>query len=248
MRVFPRNVIKISVSISPKAFLFPNLIAVALAFVIGIPLAAMLDASTAQMISTVIVVALVFLCTLFLLASYVIRLKVSGYKIRDFIKKIKPLLMKNVKIGSVIDAMPYNIRYCAKHFGFSRERLEKDLPVMAQTNLDGNCFIIMLLAVFYIFITNSPVAWFNIAGIGVIVLFLSFGEPNQPGSILIGMMIVFAYLDSESAISMAMCFELFCGSLQNVLNVISGIVTVAENEARASKSAIAEGNGASGRR
>ncbi len=31
---------------------------------------------------------------------------------------------------------------------------------------------------------------------------------------------------------MALCFELFCGSLQNILNVISSVVTVAEGEGR----------------
>ncbi|HAM16609.1 MAG TPA: hypothetical protein DCP91_12295, partial [Eggerthellaceae bacterium] len=65
-----------------------------------------------------------------------------------------------------------------------------------------------------------------------IVMFLSFGAPNQPGSILIGMLVVLTYLNSEAAISLALCFELFCGSLQNILNVISGVVTVAKNERR----------------
>ena len=104
---------------------------------------------------------------------------------------------------------------------------------MAQTNLDGNCFIIMLLAMFSIFITNSEVSWLNVVVVGLIVLFLSCGAPNQPGSILIGMLIVFAYLNIDGGVSMALCFELFCGSLQNIINVISGVVTVTESETRA---------------
>ena len=70
----------------------------------------------------------------------------------------------------------------------------------------------------------------NIAVIALIVLFLSFGAPNQPGSILIGMLMILTYLNISAAISMALCFELFCGGLQNILNVISSVVTVAERE------------------
>ena len=195
----------------------------------------LLSGETIEVIGLLFLVVLVFFCTLFLLVSYAIRLKSHGYNLRDFMKKMKPLIKENFKIGSAIDAVPYNIRFCAKHLGFSRERLSKELPVLAQTNLDGNCFIIMLLAVFYIFLMNTPISWVNIVVIGIIVLFLSFGAPNQPGSILIGMMVIFTYLDSTSSIPMAMCFELFCGPIQNILNVISGIVAVAEDEVKATK-------------
>ncbi|MBQ3328852.1 MAG: cation:dicarboxylase symporter family transporter [Eggerthellaceae bacterium] len=186
-----------------------------------------------ELIAMLIMVGMVFVCTLFLLATYAVRLKACGIGVRDFVKKLWPLLKENFAIGSVIEAAPYNVRYCARVFGFSRERLEKELPVMAQTNLDGNCFIIMLLAMFSIFITNSEVSWLNVVVVGLIVLFLSCGAPNQPGSILIGMLIVFAYLNIDGGVSMALCFELFCGSLQNIINVISGVVTVTESETRA---------------
>lgn len=178
------------------------------------------------------IVLVVFVCTVPLLITYAIRLKAHGIPVRDFAKKLWPLVKENFVIGSVIDAVPYNTRYCVKVFGLSRERLEKELPVLAQTNLDGNCFILMLLAAIYISIANCEVSWFNIAVIALIVLFLSFGAPNQPGSILIGMLIILTYLKSDSIVSMALCFELFCGGLQNILNVISSVVAVAENECR----------------
>ena len=92
----------------------------------------------------------------------------------------------------------------------------------------------MILATIYIFVANCEVSWINVAVIALIVMFLSCGAPNQPGSILIGMLVVLTYLNSDAAISLALCFELFCGGLQNILNVISGVVTVAENERRES--------------
>ena len=101
---------------------------------------------------------------------------------------------------------------------------------MAQTNLDGNCFVIMFVAVAYIFFASDEGTWLSVVVVGLIVLFLSSGAPNQPGSILIGILIISTYLASKADIEMALCFELFCGGLQNIINVISGVVAVAENE------------------
>ena len=191
-----------------------------------------LTGNAIELLALLILVVIVFICSLFLLATYAIRLKARGIGLRGFVKKLWPLLKENFAIGSVIEATPYNVRYCARVFGFSRERLEKELPVVAQTNLDGNCFIIMLLTMFSIFVLSSEVSWLNIVVVGFIVLFLSCGAPNQPGSILIGLLIIFSYLNIDGGIAMALCFELFCASLQNIINVISGVVTIAENEAR----------------
>ena len=49
---------------------------------------------------------------------------------------------------------------------------------------------------------------FNLVVIALIVLFLSFGAPNQPGSILIGMLIIFAYLDPAASVATALYYEL----------------------------------------
>ncbi|MBQ9043481.1 MAG: cation:dicarboxylase symporter family transporter [Eggerthellaceae bacterium] len=171
----------------------------------------------------------VFLCSLLLLVIYALRLKAKGIRVREFARKLWPLVKENFKMGSVIDAVPYNVRYCVENFGFSRERLEKELPVMAQTNLDGNCFVLMFIAVAYILFAANEWSWLSIVVVGFIVLFMSSGSPNQPGSILIGILIVSTYLASKADIQMALCFELFLGGLQNIVNVISGVVTIAEN-------------------
>ena len=181
------------------------------------------------------IIVIVFACTVPVLIAYALSLKAHGIPVRDFARKIWPLVKENIAIGSVIDAVPYNTRYCAKHLGISRERLDKELPILAQTSLDGNCFILMLLATIYIFVANCEVSWINVAVIAFIVVFLSFGAPNQPGSILIGMLIILAYLNSDYSVSLALCFELFCGWLQNILNVISSVVRVTENEQREKK-------------
>ena len=189
----------------------------------------LLTDQVASFLQVMLIAADVFLCAVFLLAIYAIRLKAKGIRVREFARKLWPLVKENFKIGSVIDAVPYNVRYCVKNFGFSRERLEKELPVMAQTNLDGNAYVLMFIAVAYILFANNEGSWLSVVVIGLIVLFLSSGSPNQPGSILIGILIVSTYLVSQADIQLALCFELFCGGLQNILNVISGMVAVAES-------------------
>jgi Na+/H+-dicarboxylate symporter len=180
-------------------------------------------------LQVMLIAADVFLCTVPLLAVYALRLKAKGVRVREFARKLWPLVKENFKIGSTIEAAPYNIRYCVKNFGFSRKRLEKELPVMAQTNLDGNCYVLMFISVTFIAFAGNTNSWLSVVVIGIIVLFLSSGSPNKPGSILIGMLIISTYLASKANIQMALCFELFCGSLQNIVNVISGVVAVTES-------------------
>ena len=168
------------------------------------------------------------ICTCVLLATYAVRLRVRGIRVGEFTRELMPLLRENAAIGSVIEAVPYNIRYCAKHFGMNRKDLENSLPVLAQINLDGNCLLITLVAMLYIFASGMEVTWVNVVVIAVLVLFLSSGAPNQPGSILIGILFIVNYLDSYTMLGMAFYLEVFLGSVQNLINVTSSIVTVAE--------------------
>jgi len=192
------------------------------------------DGGIEYFLEILLIAAIVFVCTIPVLAVYALNLKAHGIAVWEFARKIWPLVKENIAIGSIIDAVPYNTNYCEKNLQISRGRLEKELPILAQASLDGNCFILMLLATIYIFVANCEVSWFNIVVIAGIVMFLSFGAPNQPGSILIGMLIILAYLNSDIVVALALSFELFCGGLQNILNVISSVVTVAGNERRES--------------
>ena len=67
----------------------------------------------------------------------------------------------------------------------------------------------------------------NISSQTMLVLFLSLGTPNQPGSILIGILIILLYLDSFELLSLAICMEVFFGGIQNIINVIGNIVLAA---------------------
>ena len=193
-------------------------------------LEALLDVGFVSLLYIVEIVLSIAGGVLVLFASYAIRLRAKGVNVRAFAKKLLPLLRENVAINSSIDAAPYNIRYCTRNFGMSREKLSSNLPILAQLSLDGNCFILMYIAMICIFMSVSSVPWPNVVGIAALVLFLELGAPNQPGGILIGTMIVITYLNLPDMLRMAIYLEMFLGSAQNIINVMSNIVAMAEDE------------------
>ncbi len=162
-----------------------------------------------------------------LLATYAIRLAASGIDPIAFARQAMPMLRENWRIGSVIDATSYNIRYCSKVLKMDRTLLERNMPVLAQTNLDGNCFLLMLFALVFIFMTNTSFTWLNLVVLAALILFLSLGAPNQPGSILIGCLIITMYLKSFEVVAMAIIAEALLAGAQNLINVIGNIVMVA---------------------
>ena len=180
-------------------------------------------------------VAVIFLSIIVIIAFYTVRLLIGKVNLLTFAKHLPTLMWENFKINSAIDAVPFNIRYCSRKYGYSRKRLGEKLPILAQTNQDGNCFLIMLIAMIFIFMLGIEVSWLQIAGIGFLVLFLSVGAPNQPGSIVIGMLIITFYLQADELISIAIFAEAFFGSIQNIINVLGDIVTVAIEEQKYQK-------------
>ncbi len=164
---------------------------------------------------------------------YLIRLIIGKVKIKSFVKHLPALLWENFKISSVIDAVPFNIRYCSRKYGYDVKRLSDKLPILAQTNLDGNCFLIMLISMSFIFLLGIDISWLQIIGIAFLILFLSAGAPNQPGSIMIGMLIITMYVHANELMLIAIFAEVFFGWLQNIINVLGDIVTVAIEEQKA---------------
>ena len=179
----------------------------------------------------------IILGLLLLFATYAIRLRAHGIKVVPFVRNLFPLIRENASIGSAIDAAPYNIRYCAKTFKMNRAMLERNLPVLAEINLDGNCFILMSLTLMFIFATGSQLSWISIIGLAALILFLSYGAPNQPGSILIGTLIITMYLNSFDVVCTAIFAEAVLGGMQNIVNVIGDIVMAAIEDSKIKASA-----------
>ena len=161
---------------------------------------------------------------------YLVRLIAGGVKLGPFLKHLPGLMKENYMIGSAIDAVPFNVRYCEKNYGMDRKRITDKFSILAQINLDGNCYLIMLMSMLFIFMMVSRASWYHVIVIAIMVLFLSFGAPNQPGSILIGTLIIALFLKADVLIPTAVYLEVFFGSIQNMINVLGDVVTVAIEE------------------
>ncbi len=175
---------------------------------------------------------IVILSLVLMVVFYAIRLKAAGVPVKPFIKDLIPLIYENMKINSAIDAVPFNVRYCARVFRFDRARLERFLPVLAQINLDGNCYMLTIISLVLIYISGTELSLILIVSIGALVLFLSLGAPNQPGTFVIGLVIIFAFLHTDDLLPLAICAEVLFGGIVNIINVIGDIVTVATAKER----------------
>ena len=88
----------------------------------------------------------------------------------------------------------------------------------------------------FIFMMVREASWFHIIVIAIMVVFLSLGAPNQPGSILIGTLIIALFLKADVLIPTAVYLEVFFESIQNLINVTGDMVTVAIEEKEVWKS------------
>lgn len=174
----------------------------------------------------------VIVCLIPLMIIYAIRLHHAGYQVIPFVRKLRLLVRENIAIGSAIDAVSYNIRFCVRNYDMDRTKLERKMPVMAQMNLDGNCYIIMLVAMIYIIGNSLQVSWVSVMVICILAIFLSFGAPNEPGGILIGVLIISTYLGAFDMVPVAIYTEVLLGGIQNVVNVIGDVVVAAEEDAK----------------
>lgn len=192
----------------------------------------LLDGGYYSLLSLVEYIGIVIIGLVFILIYYFIRLLIGKVDIKEFLKKLWPLIKENFRINSAIDAASFNTRYCVKNYKYDRKRLEDSLPILAQTNLDGNCLILMLTGCSVMLLGGVDITLSKLIGLGIIVLFLSLGAPNQPGSILIGMLIILSYLTTNDLVCMAIYLEVLFGSVQNIINVLGDIVTVAIQETK----------------
>ena len=173
-------------------------------------------------------VLLVGASLVFLILYYGFRLKKCGIPILTFLKKTGPLLRENYIIASALDAVPYNIRYCSREFHLDWKKLEVSIPVLAQINLDGNCFFLTFISLMLMLFSNTDIHWVSIASIAVLVFFLSLGAPNQPGSTLIGITIILAYMKAPNLIHLAILCEAAFGGIMNLTNIVGDVITAIE--------------------
>ena len=113
--------------------------------------------------------------------------------------------------------------------------------MLSQINLDGNCFIITLIALTLMFTTGAGISWIDVIMVCLVTFFLSLGAPNQPGSILIGLLVIFSYMNALDIVALAIYAETVFGSLLSATNAVGDIVTVAITEKSGKLRAESEG-------
>ena len=91
---------------------------------------------------------------------------------------------------------------------------------------EGNCFLITQITLYLVFVSGTLPFWGDIFAIVALVLFLSVGAPNQPGSCVIGVMIILTFINAFDLLPLAIFSEVFFGGMLNLVNVIGDIVFV----------------------
>ncbi len=175
-------------------------------------------------------ILLIFISMIVPAIYYTLRLAARGISIREFFKRSRPFLRENFKIASVIDAVPYNIRYCMRHYGLDRKLLETNMPVLAEVNLDGNCYLLTLISLIFVTFSGPGTTIWEMLLIAMLVFVLSLGAPNQPGSCIIGILIILHYVQAYTFIPFAIFAEVFFGAMLNLMNVTGDIITEVVNE------------------
>ena len=93
----------------------------------------------------------------------------------------------------------------------------------------------MMISLLIIICSGTSIVLWEYVLIAMLVVFLSFGAPNQPGSILIGTIIIINYLNVPRLIPVAIYCEVLLGTVQNLVNVVGDIVMVSIESAKNQK-------------
>ena len=143
-------------------------------------------------------------------------------KLEEF--KVAPMLLHNVRINSSIDALPYNIRFCNRNFGIDISFLDAELPTLAEVKLDGNCFVLMNAGLVMSYFCGNTLTLREVLLYAILIFAISIGAPNQPGTLIIGMLIAYQYLGiSLLAMCTIIILEVFLGRTVTLITVMGDL-------------------------
>ena len=173
-----------------------------------------------------ILAALLGLVLLFSMSA--LRIRFRGGKPVTFLRAVLPAMAVNLKINSTIDAVPYNIRFCAKTFGIPTERLRVNLPILAQISQTGNCFFLTLITLSLALLIDVPLTPAASFVLALMIFSLAVGAPGQPGSIMIGMLLMLSFLnlDLSEFLPIIIIAEVLFGSISTFINTMDDIEEV----------------------
>lgn len=168
-----------------------------------------------------------------LMVLYFVELLVNGISPIKFLKDYKEVLIENLKIGSNIQAMPYNKRMISRITKMPRDVLDKGLQLGAMMNMDGNCIVVSMGIIGMIYSLNIELSIIQIALMALIILLLSVGAPNQPGSFLLGIAVLMSFVGISSTFSGDfLIIEAIFGKVYSCMNATGDIVMMVIEDKR----------------
>ena len=171
--------------------------------------------------------AVIIAATIILIAIYMLLLFIKGISPVKFFKAMKGILKENWIISSNFDAISYNTRAVRFRLGINGAFLRDSFQVGARMNMDGNCLQSAAMTFIVIVLLGKEITLLQLAGLVVIIIVLSFGAPNRPGSFLVCMSVITLYLGCTKDInSVLIIVEAIVSRLSATLNSIGDLVTV----------------------
>lgn len=162
---------------------------------------------------------------------YMLILRHGGLNAPEFMKKSRASVREILNINSTIDSVPYLTRYLSRNMKLNRSLLRQELPILSQLNLDGNCFVLMLVSLSCLSFAGHSLSIFQVLILTLIILVLSAGAPNQPGSMITGLLIVFYYVDMPIDNFPALVYmEVLFSGIILILNTLGDMVIVATGQ------------------
>lgn len=166
-------------------------------------------------------------CCLALL-GYAFSLRLSGLPLRDFREKYGAVVLENLRIGSNIQAFPYNRRQLRRITGLPRAYLNETLRLGTIMNMDGSSLVTSFAITLYVNCCGIRLPWHLQLALFLVLLLVSAGAPNQPGSCLLIMVVLFRFVGISSVLlADILVVEVFFGKFYSFLNSLGDIVSIA---------------------
>jgi len=158
---------------------------------------------------------------------HAIRLRLHGITFKQLRRDYGEIIIENFKIGSNIYALPYNRRWLRRKTSISRSYLDTGLRLGTVLNMDGSSLLIAFCTVFFIKVCGIELSRYEILSTMAAILLLSIGAPNQPGSLLMVMVVLLKYVGiSSNIIADILIVEAVFGRVYSFINSLGDIFSI----------------------
>ena len=170
-----------------------------------------------------------------LILVYAIELLIHHINPISFVKEYKEILINNLKIGSDIEAYPYNKRAFSKKFK-NREEVKELLQLGETVSMDGCVMVSAAYALYLVYSVHLDPTPGIIISLLWIILMSSIGSPSEPGSLILTGIVVMNYLGLSDAVVFGLIiYEVILGVFYSYMNNVSDIVNIVCKNTKAKK-------------